>query len=151
MSCNGRGPAAEEAVDVLGIVVMDGSLGGKGGGELSSSPASGVIGRRRLEEVESGALAEGDRLGVGGTSSLALLEHRERPCWECVERKEAIDDFLDFAMVESVRVSGEGESSSSLERDVSSSVRRMTLVTDLSLQPSPVVNPMPPFNSFPSR
>jgi len=57
VSFKGRGPVEDDFKEVadnfLGVdrgIVDDGSLGGNGGGEISSSPASGVMGRRKLEE-----------------------------------------------------------------------------------------------------
>lgn len=64
-------------------------------------------------------------------------------------------DALEFSVTEDRRrVRGDGASSSSLQSNTNQTPRVSTLLkkhTDLSLQPRPVVNPIPPRNNLPSR
>lgn len=83
------------------------SFGGRGGGVEASSRASGIAGSRGLAGVFV-LKAALDR------KSLAMLGVRERD--DKFERSEVEEDLRDMASDDSRRVSGEGESSSSLQK-----------------------------------
>lgn len=94
---------------------MNESLGGSGGGSVSSS--SRVDGSRILadEAVLRVLLLMEDCLVQTPSADIVLcvLERGEGPAPDC-DLREATEDVREMAMDESRRVSGEGESSSSL-------------------------------------
>lgn len=91
---------------------MGASLGGKGGGSISSS--SRVGGNRVLSDEPELLLAEDCLVQVPSVDTvLCVLESGEGPAAGC-ERIEAAEDVRESAIDESRRVSGDGESSSSL-------------------------------------
>lgn len=114
-----RGPGVDEREDgdlrVGRDCVVNESLGGNGGGPTSSS--SRVEGSRILtdEPVLRVLLRTEDCLvqTLSVDTVLCVLERGESPAPDC-DLKEAKDDVREMAIDESRRVSGEGESSSSL-------------------------------------
>lgn len=110
------------------------SLGGKGGGCISSS--SRVGGNRVLpDEPELSVLLLMEDCLVQVPSAdtvLCVLDRGEGTAADC-DRIEATEDVRESAIDERRRVRGDGESSSSL-----------------SLHPNPVVRPIPPRKSLPS-
>jgi len=136
--------------------VIGESLGGKGGGSISSS--SRVEGNRVLADeavLRLLLLTEDCLVQVPSVETmLRALERGEGPTADC-DFREANEDVLERAIDESRRVSGDGESSSSLyARRCENRGRRnpggSRTFTYLSLHPSPVVRPMPPRKSLPS-
>lgn len=99
-------------------------MGGKGGGPVSSS--SRVGGNRWLvdEPVLSVLLLVEDCLVqvVSVETELCVLERGEGPA-ACCDRMEATEDVREIAIDESRRVSGDGESSSSLYARVNVNTR----------------------------
>ena len=132
---------------------MYGSLGGKGGGSISSS--SRVEGNRVLadEVVLRLLLLREDCLGRGPSADIMVgVLERGDPVAYC-DLKEAKEDVRERAIDESRRVRGDGESSSSLRVVVSvEGIENQTqnACAYLSLHPNPVVRPMPPRKSLPS-
>lgn len=90
------------------------SLGGKGGGSMSS--LSRVEGNRALPEepvLRALPLEEGCFIRVPSVDTVLWVLERAAPA-ACCDLREANEDVLEIAIEESRRVRGEGESSSSL-------------------------------------
>jgi len=117
LNVRGAGVDGREGCDrrVGSDCVIGKSLGGKGGGSMSSS--SRVEGNRVLvDEAELRVLLLTEDCLVQDPSAdtmLRVLERGEGPVVDC-DFREANEDVLESAIDERRRVSGDGESSSSL-------------------------------------